>query len=348
MNETPPRRTTPALRSQRGSVLVWMALLIAVMIGFVALGVDIGKAVATKGQLQNAADAAALAAASAIDSTSGNIVVDEAVARAQQMAANNRAFEGGPTPVLVDAGDVLVFAGPNGMQRVRVTTRRDGAHPMFTNFAQVIGLPRLTLRATATAQVERARGVCDVLPMGAQAPAGGFVPGCGNVYQLKAPGGGGTSGNYGFVKFPACDEGVCGGMNPNGANTLRCIITNGYKCCIDIGDQVNSEPGNKSGPFKQALQDRFRMDTNQDEGICYSAYYPRGNGARIVTVPIVTAFGNGTSPVTVLGFAGFFLRNLPDVGNNSTIDGEFLYLTTAGIGGGTGTGPGAFTVSLVE
>jgi Flp pilus assembly protein TadG len=343
-----PRTTRPetVLGNQRGSVLVWLALLIVVMLGFVGLGVDIGKAVATKTQLQNAADAAALAAASAIDSTSGTIVVGEAVSRAQVMAANNQAFEDGPTAVLVDASDVVVFTGANGKQQVTVTTRRDGAHPMFTNFAKVIGLPQFALRASATAQVERANGVCDVLPMGAQAPQGGFTPGCGNVYQLKAPGGGGTNGNYGFVDFPACNLGACGGMNPNGANTLRCIITNGYKCCIETGDQISSEPGNKSGPFLQAMQARFNMDTDQDQGICYKDY--TGNLARVVTVPIVTPFGNGSSPVTVLGFAGFFLRDMPGTGSASTINGEFLYLTTPGIGGGTGTGPGAFTVSLVQ
>jgi Flp pilus assembly protein TadG len=182
--------------SQRGSVLVWLALMIFVLLGFVGLGVDIGKAVATMAQLQNAADAAALAAASAIDSTSGNIVPGEATARAQIMAADNQAFEEGPTPVIVDAGDVVVFTGANGRQQVTVTTRR--------------------------------------------------------------------------------------------------------------------------------------------------------NGARIVSVSIVTPFGKGKSPVTITGFAGFFLRDLPGRGNSATINGELLYLTTPGIGGGTGTGPGIFTVSLVQ
>ena len=336
----------PGRGNQRGSVLVWLALMIFVLLGFVGLGVDVGKAVATKTQLQNAADAAALAAASAIDSTSGNIVPGEAIARAQIMAANNQAFEDGPTPVVVDAGDVVVSTGANGKQQVTVTTRRDGVHPMITNFAKMIGLPQFALRASATAQVERASGVCDLLPMGAQAPQGGFIPGCGHAYQLKDPAGGGTGGNYGFVDFPACDRGTCAGMNPNGGNTLRCIIANGYKCCIDVGDQISSEPGNKAGPFLQALQARFGTDSDQRTDICYSDYH--GNGARIVSVPIVTPFGNGKSPVTVTGFAGFSLRDLPGTGNSSTINGEFLYLTTPGIGGGTGTGPGVFTVSLVQ
>jgi plastocyanin len=249
--------------SLRGSVLVWLALMIFVLLGFVGLGVDIGKAVATMAQLQNAADAAALAAASAIDSTSGNVVPGEATARAQIMAADNQAFEEGPTPVIVDAGDVVVFTGANGRQQVTVTTRRDGAHPMITNFARVIGRLQFALRASATAQVERVSGVCDLLPMGAQ-----------------------------------------------------------------------------------ALQARFGTDSDQRTNICYSDYH--GNGARIVSVSIVTPFGKGKSPVTITGFAGFFLRDLPGKGNSATINGELLYLTTPGIGGGTGTGPGIFTVNLVQ
>ncbi len=49
--------------AERGQMLVIFTLLLAVVIGFVALTIDVGLALVEKRQLQNAVDAAALAAA---------------------------------------------------------------------------------------------------------------------------------------------------------------------------------------------------------------------------------------------------------------------------------------------
>lgn len=58
-------------RLRRGSVTPLAAVTVPVMIGFVALSVDYGYVAVTKAQLQNAADAAALAGATAYFSNSG-------------------------------------------------------------------------------------------------------------------------------------------------------------------------------------------------------------------------------------------------------------------------------------
>lgn len=337
-------------RNQRGVLIIWLALFLLILLGFVALGMDVAKAIATKTQLQNAADAAALAGASAIDSLSGAILQPEAIVRAQSVAAKNSAYQDTATTVNIDAADIT-FATVDGLQQVTVWARREGASPMVTAFAQVFGYPTVGLRAHATAQVARAGKVCDLVPLGLNPPPdSSFIPGCQNVYQLKAPGGGGSNGNYGFVDFPSCDAGPCGGMNPTGANTMKCLIANGFQCCFSESAQINTEPGNKSGPFLSAMQSRFKADTDQRQGICYSEYH--GNNERVVTVPEITPPGSGRTNVTVTGFANFFLRDLPGSGNNSTITGEFLYMTSVG-GGGSGGGPGGsgtgvYVVSLVQ
>src|SRR5216117_3101049 len=62
---------SPRVLRDRGVIFIWVALFLLMIVGFVALGVDIAKLMATRSQLQNAADSAALAGASAIDPATG-------------------------------------------------------------------------------------------------------------------------------------------------------------------------------------------------------------------------------------------------------------------------------------
>ena len=53
----------PGVRRQRGAIAVIVALLLSVMLGFCALSIDIALGLLVRSELQNAADAAALAGA---------------------------------------------------------------------------------------------------------------------------------------------------------------------------------------------------------------------------------------------------------------------------------------------
>lgn len=74
-----------SLRRQRGAILVMTAVFIVVLIGVAALAMDIGRLVILRSQMQNAADAAALAAAAELDGKDG--------ARARAMAAAREALQ---------------------------------------------------------------------------------------------------------------------------------------------------------------------------------------------------------------------------------------------------------------
>src|SRR5215831_13598389 len=87
-------------RRERGAVIIWLALFLLVLIGFGSLSVDVAKLAATRTQLQNAADAAALAGASAVDPETGNIIQATAIVRAQGTALSNKAFIDQPQPVV--------------------------------------------------------------------------------------------------------------------------------------------------------------------------------------------------------------------------------------------------------
>src|SRR5262245_62480789 len=115
-------RQKPVHKNERGVVIIWSAFFMIMMLGFVALGIDVAKIMATRTELQNAADAAALAGCSAIDLNTGKVRPDSAVIRAIQTSAGNKAFVDAPVPVTLLAGDVAVDPNEN---TVLVKVRRD-------------------------------------------------------------------------------------------------------------------------------------------------------------------------------------------------------------------------------
>jgi Flp pilus assembly protein TadG len=329
-------------RNERGAVMIWFALFILLMLGFIALGTDVAKLMVTRTMLQNAADAAALAGASAINSTTGVIDPDRAVARAQSTASLNKAYELNPEPVTVAVDDVE-FPAQN---QVKVTVHRTGDQSMVAHFFQVLGMPRMGISATATAKAETTTtAACGVIPLGVSPPDADGLFHTGQVYVLKEGGGSGTNGNYGAIDFPTCDQGECPGGPTTGASKWSCLLANGYCCDIALGQVVSTEPGVKQGPFKKAIQDRFSADTDRRPNITYDQY--TGNGQRVVYVPITSSLaGAGRTTATVTGFGAFFLQQVPTSGE---LSGEFVYAVLPGNGGG-GKPPGAiaFSVRLVH
>jgi len=201
-------------------------------------------------------------------------------------------------------------------------------------------LGRMDMRATATAKVDYANSAClKAVPLAAVPPdtAQTFVTG--REYTLKLGGGSGSGGNYLALDFPGCDEpnAPCAGMNPTGANIFRCLIENGYACCVTVEQRLTTEPGNMAGPFRQAMNSRFDSDTDRREGISYAEY--NGNQSRVVLVPITTRPTSGRNYVDVIRFGSFFVKYRVAGGNSPEWRGEFIN----DIVPGTGNGPGGST-----
>lgn len=332
----PPATGSPAQRGDRGFTIFWFAVFLVLSLGFIALAVDVAKLTATRTQLQNAADAAALAGASAVDFNTGHLNFPTAVARAQETGSLNKAFVLNPENVIVDASQV-VLQDPN---TIRVTVNRSGGSSIVSHFAQVLGLPVLEVHATAVARAETSSSVQCVLPIGVvAAPGESFYPGCGNSYTLKYGPGTGSRGNYGYLALAVCPGSDCD-MTPGNPHQIACQIRSGYCCGMSVGDVVNTAPGTKT-PAVDGIDFRFDNDSDRRENICYSDY--NGNGLRIVTVPVLASFPNGSGGATVQGFASFFLKTRADQKNGNLV-GEFIYISTAGVGGGK-PGAGAITYS---
>ena len=160
----------PVLKNNRGVTLVFVAICLVVLIGFAALAVDIGYMYATRNELQNVADAAALAGAGYLGSVYRNLPYlehqnhtftrTEVFTVVDQVATKNKAA-GVEISILDNDQDLIigmwngnsVDASLSGPDAVQVTARRDDtANTAITLFfARVLGIDEKPVSAVATA-----------------------------------------------------------------------------------------------------------------------------------------------------------------------------------------------------
>jgi len=156
------------LNERDGIAVVWVAIGLASILGFAVLALDLSAIQTARTQLQNAADAAVLAAVPEL--IPGGASLQERRQDATQMAIafarmNRALIDESVGPVVIDAGDVT-FPEKN---RVTVTTHRTVAtgDPVKTRFVQLIppfgdGLADVT--ADATAEILGAGGTRGFFP----------------------------------------------------------------------------------------------------------------------------------------------------------------------------------------
>jgi Flp pilus assembly protein TadG len=146
---------------QRGAVSIMFALMLTVLVGFIALVVDIGHFWEVQEELQNAADSAALAGAHDLNGTATNFPL--AILSAEQFALRHDA---NGSPVNVPAADVVLgtwnfntrtftptlIPAPQ-VNAVQVTTRRSAAagDPVRTFFAPLVGVTQQDVTTVAIA-----------------------------------------------------------------------------------------------------------------------------------------------------------------------------------------------------
>ena len=140
--------------SERGAILVHVAVALLVLAAFATFIFDFGMFWVSRRQAQNSADAAAMAAAIAIaydnaDDSADSFARDAAFAVSQ----TNKVW--GEQPVVDPATDITFPVCPDGSSPcVRVDVYRDSAHgnpvPMF--FGRIVGMTTQGVRATATAE----------------------------------------------------------------------------------------------------------------------------------------------------------------------------------------------------
>lgn len=128
---------------ERGVVAVMVALLLVVFLGCAALAVDVGMLYATKAQLQNGADAGALAVAQDC-ARNGTAVCQPRAGTTGKNLADSNAHSG-----LADAS--VSFTGGPGTVTVTTAARKADGPGVATMFANIFGISTVQVGATASA-----------------------------------------------------------------------------------------------------------------------------------------------------------------------------------------------------
>lgn len=305
------------IRDERGMLAAMAAVMLTALVGITGAATDLGLLYTARNQLQNAADASALAAADAIITydSSFNAQVDyqSAWSTAQQLAASNQAIGVNLTLLEPDfvvgkwdlAGGQWISTGsssdPNDINAVQVTLRRDETanSPVSTYFAGIVGYGQVGVSAASLAFIGYAGSSPEgalALPIAVAADAvtgGDDAPDCGQALVFHDERNENAEWTT-FFDWPSNDPNVrdyvCG-----------CKSSPALK----VGDDINVINGNLSNQTFEALAARF-----QDEGEDVD-----GDGIAdqwLVTLPVVE-FGATTAHVT--GFAYFTItevRTAPD------------------------------------
>lgn len=235
-------RPAGSRRHQQGAVAIIVAIVIALLVMMVGLVVDLGYLYTRKTELQNAADAAALAGAKELKGTAAGI--DNAVDKAQALLKANSVRFGrnaidipdSEIEALIrfsnnpDGGWETVSASrakPEDKKFIKVDTTGIGLSTVQTWFMRVAG-PGFEETSTYGMAVA-GRTVCEALPIytcsNGSTPNYGFVPG--TSYYLAQPQPNMVIGP-GYVGWMDVGSGT-------GANVMRLLLCQGQTLCLGAG-----------------------------------------------------------------------------------------------------------------
>jgi Putative Flp pilus-assembly TadE/G-like len=340
-------------KGERGSVLAISAFAMMALVLALGLCVDISHFYVVKAELQNAADASALAGASALNSAPAGI--DEAQTRAVALMNN---YEFNNTGVTITPESVKFAVNLDGPY-----VSAEDARPLADNIrfvsvdipsksvgvyfaASAIGANSVSLTQKAVAGMSVSPNVfCEWIPLAViDDTANPMLPG--QTYTIRsAPGSGVSPGNYQILA-----------PTGRGGSSAREDIAHGVNDCAEPGDayNVDTKPGVSAGPVRDGLNTRFDdysagmspddypPDTNVKEDITWEQYSNAKPGSpdwqsprsghegvpmrRVVLIPMVklSEFDPGRDTVTFYKFAAFFLQTKVQGGSGGNVKAEYI------------------------
>lgn len=332
-------RTPEPDRNQCGAVIVMVALLLVVFVGFAAMAIDIGHLLVVRNELQNAADAAALAgAASLVPQTPPASPAPPAWAMAATVAAGSIGLNKSENAALADCevstGYWNYDHSPSGLQgtaitpkardfpAVRVAVRRgegNNGGPVKNWFASILGIGTSDVAAAATA----------VMTTPGQAEEGVLFP----LVINKALAERASFHNTYAGRFKITNEhhtdGINGSywttffQNNNSNRYVKDLIDPGSGVdapALGIGEVIQIDPGVRAVDYQLTL-DHWKNE--------------------VVKVAVVqTLDGNSQQPV--VGFVCLYITDVHKKGAHSYIEAYFAPNCYAGGTGGVGPNYGAY------
>jgi len=348
-------------KRERGSILATSAIGMLAILLAVGLGVDISRFYLTKAELQNAADAAALAAVSALDTSPNGIhkAVDRAVAsmnkydfrttpvsfpRANVVFAKNLNDD----PYMSEASAAVATTAKD-IRFVKVTTDPSAVPVSFA--ISVLGTSQNQVTTATAGYSVPLNRFCNFLPVSVIDYGTPMTPG--QTYTFRAgPTGSISPGNYQILA-------VAG----SGGQDVRVGLAAGVDRCASPGEEyaVDTKTGVTAGAVRQGLNTRFDEyqtsqvspdemppDSNIKEGIKHGDYinppssdyiqtpsHPGIAGRRVVVIPIVKEgeYDQGRNVVKFNRFGLFFLKTKVGGGNGGEMEAEYIDVPLLGQGG---------------
>jgi Flp pilus assembly protein TadG len=306
-------------RGESGQALIMFVLGLAVFLGMVALTIDVGLILHERRQLQNTADAAALAGV--IELPQSTVL---AQSKAQEWAANNG--------IDLAEGDEIQITIADDDTSVTVEVTRETSFV----FGRVLGLTTVDVSASAVAQVGAPASLAGIMPFAVLEDAIDYSVSPTTIkYDANDP----TTGNFAPLKIDGPGSSTYEDTIINGSTNSACGLS--QPTCADPTEVTQT--GNLVGGTRDGIEYRFN-NTSQECDEFNEVLIPDGNGSyrvdgacnpwtegsnslRLVLIPVVESFCNGSCTVTILYFTGFFLDDLANnqcTGNSCEIEGTFV------------------------
>lgn len=151
----------------------------------------------------------------------------------------------------------------------------------------------------------------------------------GDLVALKLNADENYHGNFGAVS-----------LGGTGADNYRDNLLFGYNGTIKVGDIIYTEPGNMASVINP-LRNHLSADANTFDN------YTR-NSDRLWVIPVVDSLQvSGSAPVTVVGFAEFFIEDIGHQSGHTKIEGRFIKFSGGGTVDETALDFGLYGIKLV-
>ena len=334
------RSSTDPHHGERGQAIGLAAVVMVAMVGLLAFVIDAGIFLTVRRDLQHAADAAALAGVPyRVDDLGKAYLLAQEYATANAQAPGAVAArlcvlgEGeAPSHTISDGQQAL---GGGTVYTLTVTTRCVAGY----TFGRILGLTNTPISATATAALGALKtaacvapfGVDDVSDQPGKPPPFGYA--FGEVVRLKI--GDMAGGNSHILALDgrgasAYKDWLAGNCGPGASQS------------IGDTDQMDSEPGKKTGPTEQGLEARglvknpgspYTLDCPDNlADVAPGGVVARPESVCLAAVPIVDSWVdvNGRSQMAIKGFGLFFIVGYLKAGSDMYIDGAFVRSTVVG------------------
>lgn len=305
-------------RLSKGQSLVLMALSLPVLMGVVALAVDVADLYLNWYAIQTGADSSVLSGAAFLPMNPSKAV----------STANNYASLNG-----INASEIVSTAVSNSNTKLTMTVTRDV--PFY--LAAVLGVPKGTVNAKAAAEVSNVGGNRNGLrPFGLPYADYAF----GQIISLKGD-------KMGPGNWQALALGV------SGANAYENNIKFGYSGPeIKIGDLIPTQTGVMQGPTQQAInwvinqQQTYYPSDSPGTSAADAGQNITPGDPRAMLVPLVDFSGaNGNSQVPVVAFGEVWVDNIDGRGD---LTASFVKAASGSTPESIAPTTGAFAISLVE